>query len=183
MSRPGGQVDNLPMPFSRRILPLVLGVCALLSWSGAQFAGGHDIARGAAPVIGIVLPAALPAASKNFQGRYEFRSRRGSRRRSRVAPPRRLPEQGNAPTLSGGTGQRGLRVTVEIPDERILVVRHGALVGVHSNTRNPDPAASIYSVREGSIDGAPRPLTEQIWSSARRALSHQSTVHGWIPVD
>lgn len=149
-------------------------ITCLLSGIASQ----RTLAQGAAhrepPRDGLVLPDA-PVASARFPGRYEFAQRRPARRSAHAA----LIE--NTESAAGSTGSADITITASIPDERILIIQDGNLLGVHSNTHDPDIRASIYSVREGTIDGPQRPLTMRFWHAAAEALGSQNRVHGWIP--
>jgi hypothetical protein len=168
----------------RKLLPLTVCCIALActgGWSFAALAPKGEARTAAARLAlagergsaAVTLPAQPPRPDAVQEGAYGYQS---SARIAAGMQADAAPGSGAAATGSSAT----VVVTATVLPVRTIVVEDGRVTGVWSNTGDLRARESLYSVRDGSLDGPVTTLSPEVWAQARTLLARSNVATGRI---
>ncbi|MCW2920223.1 MAG: hypothetical protein JWL76_97 [Thermoleophilia bacterium] len=150
----------------RRLLPTALAVAVLVgAFSGvasARLAGDGHPAPKAAPFHA---PAVVPREDADHAGTYGFRTS------AAIAAKLTGAEAPAAAAATSGGASATVTITATVLPVVTIVVDHGSVVELVTNTPERDARGVLYVVRTDTSSGPTVALDAKTWASARTALA------------
>jgi len=161
---------------------LIFAALAALAAPATSFAWASKSLHSARAAVGI------PAASASALPTNSSATHKSPGLQLPVAPPRLVDAQhasygyqsinqlsatvaaGASASTDAGPGT--VTVTAIVLPVHTIIVHHGAILSIYSNTPDSSAASSLWVGRADTIDGATLVLDAQLWAQVRARLAH-----------